>query len=70
MNDVFIGIAADAGADSGIIDPLAADADRVFGLHRGSHAYRLAADLLPGVDPYGMEFLTAFRSGELAAAPA
>jgi 5-methyltetrahydrofolate--homocysteine methyltransferase len=70
VNDVFIGLAADAGADSGIIDPLAADSDRVFGIDRGSHAYRLAADLLTGVDPYGMEFLTAFRSGELAAAPA
>lgn len=70
VNDVFIGIAADAGADSGIIDPLAADSDRVFGLDRGSQAYRLAADLLTGADPYGMEFLTAFRAGELVAGPA
>jgi hypothetical protein len=66
VNDVFIGLAADAGADSGIIDPVASDSARIFARDRGSHSYSLADDLLKGTDPYGMEFLRAFRAGELA----
>ena len=66
LNDVFIDLAADAGADSGIIDPVASDPRRVFAQDRDTRAYRLAADLLTGRDPFGMEFLAAYRSGELA----
>ena len=66
VNDVFIDLAAEAGADSGIIDPVASDLRRVFAQDREQRGYRLAADLLTGRDAYGMEFLTAFRAGELA----
>jgi len=66
LNDVFIDLAAEAGADSGIIDPVASDPRRIFAQDRSTHAYRLAADLLAGRDPYGMEFLSAYRAGELA----
>ena len=66
LNDVFINLAADAGADSGIIDPVASDPRRVFAQDRSSRAYSMAADLLTGRDAYGMEFLTAYRAGELA----
>ena len=66
LNDVFIDLAIAAGADSGIIDPLANDPRRIAGLDRGSRPYRLASDLLAGADPYGGEFLGAFRAGELA----
>jgi 5-methyltetrahydrofolate--homocysteine methyltransferase len=66
LNDVFINLAADAGADSGIIDPVASDPRRVFAQDRSSRAYAMAADLLTGRDAYGMEFLTAYRAGELA----
>jgi hypothetical protein len=66
LNDVFIDLAAEAGADSGIIDPVASDLRRIFAQDRSTPAYRLAADLLTGRDAYGMEFLTAYRSGELA----
>jgi hypothetical protein len=38
---------------------------RVFGWDRSSRAYKAAADLLSGADPYGMEFITAFRVGEM-----
>jgi 5-methyltetrahydrofolate--homocysteine methyltransferase len=65
INDVFIDLAAGAGADSGIIDPVANDPRRVFGQVRAAVAYRLVADLLTGVDEYGGEFLRAFRAGEL-----
>ena len=66
LNDVFIDLAIAAGADSGIIDPLANDPRRIAGLERGSRPYRLASELLTGADPYGGEFLGAFRAGELA----
>ncbi len=66
LNDVFIDLAADAGADSGIIDPVASDPRRIFSQDRSSRAYAMAADLLTGRDAFGMEFLTAYRAGELA----
>jgi len=66
LNDVFIDLAADAGADSGIIDPVASDPRRIFAQGRSSRASALAADLLTGRDPFGMAFLTAYRAGELA----
>jgi len=65
LNDVFIDLAVAAGADSGIIDPVANDLRRIAGLDRGARPYQLAANLLTGVDPYGGEFLGAFRAGEL-----
>jgi 5-methyltetrahydrofolate--homocysteine methyltransferase len=66
LNDVFIDLAAEAGADSGIIDPVASDPRRIFTQDRTTRAYALAADLLAGRDMFGMEFLTAYRAGELA----
>ncbi len=65
LNDVFIHLAVDAGADSGIIDPVASDLLRVFGQDREAPPYRLAADVLTGADPYAGAFLRAFRAGEL-----
>ena len=66
LNDVFIDLAAEAGADSGIIDPVASDPRLVFTRDRGDRAGMLAADLLTGRDAFGMAFLTAYRAGELA----
>ena len=68
INDVFVDLAAEAGADSGIVDPVASDLDRVFAQDRETRPYQLAADLLTGADPYGMAFLAAYRKGELASA--
>jgi len=65
INDVFIDLAASAGADSGIIDPVANDPRRIFTQDRTAKPYLLAANLLSGADPYGGEFLIAFRNGEL-----
>jgi cobalamin-dependent methionine synthase I len=65
LNDVFIDLAAAAGADSGIIDPVASDPRRIFAQDRTGREYALAANLLTGRDPFGMEFLAAFRAGEL-----
>jgi 5-methyltetrahydrofolate--homocysteine methyltransferase len=65
LNDVFIDLAAQAGTDSGIIDPVASDPARIFAQDRSARPYEMAAALLTGVDAYGMEFLTAYRAGEL-----
>lgn len=66
LNDVFIDLAIDAGADSGIVDPVANDLARVLGQDRSGEPYRLAADALTGRDPYCMAFLAAYRGGALA----
>ncbi|HYL40692.1 MAG TPA: dihydropteroate synthase [Candidatus Binatus sp.] len=65
LNDVFIDLATEAGADAGIIDPVASDLGRIAARDRSSRPHRLAAYLLTGADPYGMAYLTAFRAGEL-----
>jgi 5-methyltetrahydrofolate--homocysteine methyltransferase len=72
LNDVFINLAVEAGVDSGVIDPVVNDPARVFGQDRTGAAYGLAEDVLLGRDPYGAEFLAAYRGGRLieAGAPA
>jgi hypothetical protein len=62
-----------AGQDSGIVDPVAADIGRALRPERDAEPYRLAADLLTGADAFGVEFIEAFRAGRLgdaSAAPA
>ncbi len=66
LNDVFIDLAAAAGIDSGIVDPVASDLGRLFGADRDAPSYRLASDLLLGRDAYGAEYMAAFRAGRLA----
>ena len=65
ISDVFLDLCARAGQDSGIVDPVAADVREALAPDRSAEAYRLAADLLTGVDAYGVEFIEAFRAGRL-----
>ena len=65
INDVFLRLAIDAGADSGILDPVTSHIDDVLGLDRDSRRYRMAADLLLGNDQYCAAFIRAHRKGEL-----
>jgi 5-methyltetrahydrofolate--homocysteine methyltransferase len=65
VSDVFLDLAVQAGLDSGIVDPVAADVARALAPDRTSEPYRLAADLLQGIDAFGVDFLDAFRSGRL-----
>ena len=67
LNDTFIDLCAEAGIDSGIIDPVASDLERVFSADRDAEGYRLAADMLLGRDPFGGEYVLAFREGRLGA---
>ena len=66
ISDVFLDLCVLAGLDSGIVDPVAADITKALAPDRASEAYRLAADLLTGVDGFGVEFLDAYRSGRFA----
>jgi 5-methyltetrahydrofolate--homocysteine methyltransferase len=66
VNDAFLALAMDAGVDSGIVDPNVVDPARVRGLDRSSKPFRMAADVLTGADAFAMEYLTAYRAGELA----
>ena len=65
VNDAFLALALDAGVDSGIVDPNVIDLERVRGLDRDAKPFRMAADVLTGVDAFAMEYLTAHRAGEL-----
>jgi hypothetical protein len=65
INDVFVALAIDAGVDSGIIDPIALNLARIAAMDRDSVAFRLAAEVLNGTDAYAINYLTAFRAGEL-----
>lgn len=67
LNDTFIDLCAEAGIDSGIIDPIASDLAGVFSADQGAEPYRLAADMLLGRDPFGAEYVAAFREGRLGA---
>lgn len=65
LGEVFIDLAAQAGLDSGIVDPVASDLRRALMPDRDAPTYRLAAAFIEGRDPYGMEFIAAFRNGRL-----
>ena len=65
VNNVFLNLVVDAGADSGIIDPIASKLDQVFVMDRNTTPYRLAEDMLLGRDEYCANFLRAYRKGEL-----
>lgn len=66
INDVFLNLAAGAGADCGILDPVATSLARVFALDRQAPPYKLAEDMLLGRDRNCKSFLRAFRKGELS----
>ncbi len=68
LNEAFIDLAAEAGIDCGIVDPVASDLGRAFGASRDTDAYRLASDLLLGRDPNGGAYKAAFRAGRLEGA--
>ncbi|MCQ3803026.1 MAG: dihydropteroate synthase [bacterium] len=66
MNTAFINLAVEAGADSGIIDPVMNQLADVFTTDRETDAYRLAEDVLLGRDDFCMNYITAWRTGALS----
>jgi cobalamin-dependent methionine synthase I len=67
VNEVFLNLVEDAGADSGIVDPVASDLNEVFTMEKENPSYKLAEDMLLGRDQHCKTFLKAYRNGELAA---
>ena len=65
INDVFLLLAVEAGADSAIIDPTTASLAEIFRMDRDSRRYQLTEDMLLGKDEYCAAFLRAYRKGEL-----
>ena len=65
MNAVFMNLAVDAGADSGIIDPVMNPPSAVFAADRDSVPYRMAEDTLLDRDEYCANYIRAWRKGIL-----
>lgn len=65
INQVFAAMAVDAGADSGIVDPLQINGMILAALDRQSEPYGLAKRLLTGEDAFGAEYIAAHREGRL-----
>ena len=65
INDVFLVLAIEAGADSGIIDPTTNSVDRALGLDRTARPFQLALDVLSGADRHCRAYMKAHRAGEL-----
>lgn len=65
VNEAFVRLAVEAGADSGIIDPIQVKVDRAMQLDMESPRVKYAVDLLEGRDDFAMNYITAYRSGGL-----
>ena len=65
VNETFVKLVVEAGADSGIIDPIQVKIDRAMNLDMESPRVRYAINLLEGRDDFAMDFIAAFRNGEL-----
>ena len=67
LNDAFLALAIEAGADSGIIDPTAVSIERALGVRPHSRPFQLALDVLTGADSDCRKYMKAHRAGELLA---
>jgi 5-methyltetrahydrofolate--homocysteine methyltransferase len=67
LNDAFLVLAIDSGADSGIVDPTAVNLERAFGADRTARPFQLAVDVLTGSDSDCRRYMKAHRAGELVA---
>ncbi|HUB80737.1 MAG TPA: dihydropteroate synthase [Bryobacteraceae bacterium] len=70
INEVFLNLAVEAGADSGIVDPVTSNLNRVVIADKRSPQYQLALEMLLGNDPGCVKYLEAYREGELESQPA
>jgi 5-methyltetrahydrofolate--homocysteine methyltransferase len=65
LNMVFVRLCVEAGAQSGIIDPVQIPPAAVAEMDSDCEPFRLAKAALTGEDMYGMEFIAAHREGRL-----
>ena len=65
VNDAFVNLAIEYGADGGIIDPVTRNMVSIVALDKDTRPYQLARQMLLGEDLHCRNFLRAFRKGEL-----
>ena len=65
VNDAFLYLAIEAGADSGIIDPITTKVQNALDLDLESERVKLALDMLSGNDDFCMNYIQAYRDGKL-----
>lgn len=66
LNDAFLVLAIEAGADSGIVDPTALNIELALAADRSARPFQLALDVITGVDSTCREYVKAYRAGEFA----
>ena len=64
VNDAFMALSIDAGADGGIIDPTSGDPREVMAMDRSSRGFQLAEEMLLGKDDFCANFIAAWRNKE------
>ncbi len=69
LNDAFLILAIEAGADSGIIDPTVVNVERVLAADRTTRPFQLALDVFTGADENCRAYMKAYRAGELTPLP-
>lgn len=65
LNMVFTWLCVEAGADSGIIDPVVMPCTKLAELDPDSEPFKLARGVLTGEDMFGVEYIAAARAGLL-----
>jgi len=65
INDVFIYLCLQCGIDSGIIDPVQTNIKNVFELETSSQRFKVASEMLLGNDEFCVNYLAAYRAGNL-----
>ena len=61
LNEMFVLLAVEAGADGGIMDPVASPPEAILAIDRADPNYGLAEDVLMGRDEHCMEYIRAWR---------
>ena len=61
INDVFISLAIENGANSGIINPIESKIERILSIDKTTEAYDLTKSMLEGNDEFCVSYLKAFR---------
>jgi 5-methyltetrahydrofolate--homocysteine methyltransferase len=65
LNDAFLLLAIEAGADSGIVDPTVVNVQRALAADRTTRPFQLALDVFTGADENCRAYMKAYRAGEL-----
>ena len=61
LNEIFVLLAVEAGADGGILDPVASPPGTILAIDRADPRYKLAEDVMLGRDEHCMAWIRAWR---------